>query len=122
VTWANSDEIVGSVQQYIKSKAPAMLTLGGYVGTQTGNNRYPGIQSYIPEEQLVLKKFDVKSVMSPTNTRNEVVQAVSSAGFFELNTYTEAKKALQRLQENDIELFTVSQNKEFLQKSGLVGS
>ena len=43
----NEEDIVKAVQGYLKSKIPASLVIGGYDETKTGNERYPGINSYI---------------------------------------------------------------------------
>ena len=43
----NEDDIVKTAQGYLKSKIPASLVIGGYDGTKSENECYPGISSYI---------------------------------------------------------------------------
>ena len=47
ISIGNCDQVVRSVQEYIKTQVPTALVLGGYDESKVGNDRYPGINQYI---------------------------------------------------------------------------
>lgn len=43
----SAEDTISNVVNLVKSRVPASLVLGGYDGTKTGNECYPGIDNYI---------------------------------------------------------------------------
>lgn len=107
--------MIGNALAYIKSKVNTALILGGYDGTKAGNNRYPGINQFIYQNQIKLKKTDIQGMMSPLNTLNEISSAVQSMDFFKkYSTYGGLATA------EDENLFKLDWNSSFIGLSGYV--
>lgn len=116
--------VVAAVQDYIKGKVGTCLVLGGYSETDkegrplSGNDRYPGIDQYLYQNQRKLNKVQARDIMSITNTLKEVMFAVQSTKFIsECDSFDEMKR-----QSASSDLFTMTQNEAFVALSKLVKS
>lgn len=113
--------VVKSVQDYIRNKVRTAIVLGGYNPMIIGvNEKYPGIDQYIYQNQRKLNKVQVRDVMSLTNTLKEVMFGVQSTKFF---TECESYLALQVASPDEQgDLFTMTQNAGFVALSNFVNS
>ena len=71
------NEANNKLQKYVGARVPASLVLGRY-----SNNSYPGIDPYIPNNNVKVSKMDVLDVYSRANVLQEVVNGVKSCPFF----------------------------------------
>ena len=90
-------KVIQSVQDFIRQRVITAMCLGEYrnSGADT-NERFPRIDSYIYQNNRVVKKYEIQDIMSQSNTKKEVVQDVSSMPFFKkYNSYEEMSSALE---------------------------
>ena len=121
-----------SVVAFFKNRVLTALVLGGYTEPEPGieptNECYSGIDSYIYQNQIRLRKSDVQLIMSTINTRNQIISAVNSTPFFSgYKTYDSLKQAVSDLEtvcpeDPNALLFNVKLNPEFAALSGLVAA
>lgn len=86
-TVSNEDDLVRSVRSQISSLAPASLTIGGYDESRSENECYPGIDSYISQNKMELRRWDVENIYSAKNVAACAVDAVKSMPFFSNKAY-----------------------------------
>lgn len=103
------DKAAADVVQYIKNNTVTASILG--------DPSHAGIQSYLYQNRMLLNRFDVLAIMSPSNALTEMTLAVQSMPFFK--EHTDYQKLLSNKDRDD--LFTIRQNVEFASKSGLAG-
>lgn len=114
--------VVNAVQEYIKSKVNTSLVLGGYSeqdkqgNSLVGNDRYPGIDKYLYQNQRKMNKVQARDIMSIANTLKEVMFAVQSTKFINgCDSFDELKTS-----KDSRDLFTMTQNSQFAALSKLV--
>ena len=115
---ATENAILNGVRDFIVSKVPTSMVIGGYDHTKTGNERYPNLNSYIYWDKVVLDRQEVQNVYSTLNARNELVKALQSAPFF--GTYLTWGETMEHV--GDANLFKVGTNALFTSQSGYVKS
>lgn len=120
-------DAVDSVVAFFKNRVLTALVLGGYTNDGAeDNSRYPGIDSYIYQNQIRLRKSDVQLIMSTVNTRNQIISAVNSTPFFsDYKTYDSLKQAVSDLEtvcpaDPNALLFNMKLNPDFAGLSNFV--
>lgn len=90
-------KVIQSVQDFIRQRVITAMCLGEYRNSgENTNERFPRIDSYIYQNNRVVKKYEIQDIMSQSNTKKEVVQDVSSMPFFKkYNSYEEMSSALE---------------------------
>ena len=108
--------ILIGVRDFIITKVPTSLVIGGAPSNASRNSDYPNLDSYLYQDRVVLDRSEIQNVYSTLNARNEVVKALQSTPFF--GTYLTWNDTCDHL--GDTTLFKVNENLYFIQNSGYV--
>ena len=115
----NVSDIIRKVKEYVKGKVMTALILGNYDASLSGNGRYPGIDQYLYQNQMLLRKSDVQDVFSLTKTKEEITAAVRSTPFF--SSTHEWEDMCGDVQDAGMyDLFKIATNAGLAEKTGLV--
>ena len=111
-------KVIQSVQDFIRQRVITAMCLGEYRNSgENTNERFPRIDSYIYQNNRVVKKYEIQDIMSQSNTKKEVVQDVSSMPFFKkCNSYDEMSSALDNTLFTST-MFKMEEGADFIAKS-----
>ena len=76
------DAILTGIRDFIMTKVPTSLVIGGAPNNASKNSDYPNLNSYLYFDRVTLDRSEIQNVYSILNARNEIVKALQSTPFF----------------------------------------